>query len=138
MTNKPKNKGTAAETAVLRYVQANGFPDAYRKTLSGNKDGGDIQLNPNTIIEVKNYELPTGFPSEGQVAKWMDELETELRNSGNPVGILVVKRPRRGSPADWFCFHHTELFIVDAWLPPRWSSPIVACSRFGDAIEAIR
>ena len=26
VTNKPKNKGAAAETAVLRYVQANGFP----------------------------------------------------------------------------------------------------------------
>ncbi len=38
MSNPSKAKGTAAETAVVRYARAHGFPHADRLTLSGRYD----------------------------------------------------------------------------------------------------
>ena len=38
MTNRPKAIGTAAETAVVRYLAAHGFPAAERRALHGARD----------------------------------------------------------------------------------------------------
>lgn len=40
MTNRPKAIGTAAETAVVRYLAAHGFPAAERRALHGATDHG--------------------------------------------------------------------------------------------------
>ena len=55
MANPSKNKGTAAETAVVRHAWAQGFTDAERIALSGANDQGDVVLmrEPKIIIEVK-------------------------------------------------------------------------------------
>ena len=62
-----KAKGTAAETAVLRYVRDNGFPWAHRLALTGNADQGDISLLPGNlvIVEVKSHATAaTGQPGD--------------------------------------------------------------------------
>ena len=46
MTNRPKAIGTAAETAVVRYLAAHGFPAAERRALHGATDLGDITGTP--------------------------------------------------------------------------------------------
>ena len=55
MANPNKNKGTAAETAVVKYAWTQGFHEAERIALAGANDQGDVvlQRNPKIIIEVK-------------------------------------------------------------------------------------
>ena len=53
MTNRPKAIGTAAETAVVRYLAAHGFPNAERRALHGATDLGDITGTPSLCWEVK-------------------------------------------------------------------------------------
>ena len=94
MTNKSRIKGTAAETAVVRYLRANGFEDADRPALHGANDIGDIIGIPDTCIEVKNCKTVTIEP-------WLKELRREYENSGAMYGGLWVKRYRHSSPEDW-------------------------------------
>lgn len=91
--SKSKRKGTAFETAVVRYLAANGFPYAERAPLAGNKDRGDITGTPGLVWECKNAR-------EIRLAEWSDETFVEMVNAGAHYGILVVKRPRYGDPAD--------------------------------------
>ena len=44
MTNPPKKKGTAFESAVVAHIQEHGFP-ARRVTLHGSADQGDIHVH---------------------------------------------------------------------------------------------
>ena len=64
--SKQRAKGTAAETAVVNYLKANGFPDADRSPLRGVLDKGDVAGIRNVVIEIKNqrtYAIPAGFAS---------------------------------------------------------------------------
>lgn len=92
MTNRSKAKGTAAETAVVRFARENGFPLADRLTLSGRFDRGDILLCGGVIIEVKAHAT---F-SDGDVILWLGEALREAENAGADYGFLVVKRPGKG------------------------------------------
>lgn len=92
MVNKPKAKGTAAETAVLRYAQHAGFPLAERLTLSGAYDRGDLMLvpGPEVIVEVKAGKQAQ-YASKAQIDAWLEETETERINARATVGLLVTQ-----------------------------------------------
>jgi len=85
--SKAKQKGTAAETAVVRFLQGQGFPLAERRALGGGSSGedlGDITGIPMLCMEVKNhatYKIPA----------WIKETETERKNARADYGILIVK-----------------------------------------------
>ena len=85
--SKAKQKGTAAETAVVRFLQGQGFPLAERRALGGGSSGqdlGDITGIPMLCMEVKNhatYKIPA----------WIKETETERINARADYGILIVK-----------------------------------------------
>jgi len=96
MTNKPKAIGTAAETAVVRYLQANGFPHAERRALRGELDAGDITGCPGICIEVKGGEMARSA-SDNDVADWMAETITEKFNANADVGFLVIQRKGVGA-----------------------------------------
>jgi hypothetical protein len=88
-----KAKGTAAETAVVRFLQANGYPHAERRALAGAQDRGDVAGIPGLVIEVKNEQRM-------DLAGWMNEVARET-----PVGDLgVVWHKRRGHtlPGAWY------------------------------------
>lgn len=107
MANKPKATGTAAETATLRYVQANGYPWAQRLTLNGNHDRGDIALvpGPAAILEIKAHKTAsTGQPGPAMLTQWLQQTETERANSGADIALLVVKRKGTTDPAQWFTY----------------------------------
>ena len=87
--SKSKQKGTAFETAVVRFLQENGFPYAERAPLSGNKDRGDITGTPGLVWECKNHKTL-------ELAKWMQETLVETVNANADAGILVVKRRGQG------------------------------------------
>jgi hypothetical protein len=96
MTARPKDIGTAAETAVVRALRQLGFPHAERRALTGSLDQGDITGTPGIVWEVKGGNAAK-TASDGQVEKWLDETETELDNAGARHGILVLARPGIGA-----------------------------------------
>jgi hypothetical protein len=85
VVNKPRIKGTAAESAVVAYLQANGFPWAERRSLNGALDKGDLTGTPGLCWEVK--VAGSGL----KLGPWLKETEAERINSGATHGILVVK-----------------------------------------------
>ncbi len=58
--SKSKQKGTAAETAVVKYLKANGFPKAERRALQGSLDKGDISGIDDVVLEVKDHKKMRG------------------------------------------------------------------------------
>lgn len=88
-------KGTGAETAVVRYLRANGFPHAERRALGGTQDRGDIAGVISTVIEVKNC-------ARMELAQWVDEAEQEAGNDNAMYGVVWHKRRGQGSPSRWF------------------------------------
>jgi Holliday junction resolvase len=86
MANPSKQKGTKAETAVVRYLEFHGYR-AKRNALHGNADEGDIMADIGGLdvcIEVKNRKRI-------ELAKWMGELSREKENAGADCGVLVIK-----------------------------------------------
>lgn len=93
--SRSKQKGTAAETAVARWLQDNGWPHAERRTLNGVRDRGDITGIIGVCWEIKNQR-------EHKLAQWVKELAEEKTNDGADHGILVVKKVGTTNPADWY------------------------------------
>ncbi|MEU4534322.1 hypothetical protein AB0G15_05565 [Streptosporangium sp. NPDC023825] len=88
---RPKDIGTAAETAVVKALRLNGFPHAERRALAGSYDLGDITGTPGICWEVKGGAAAKDA-SDGQIEKWLAETETERLNSRSDIGVLVVQR----------------------------------------------
>lgn len=126
MSNPSKNKGTAAETLVVRWARNNGYPHADRQPLRGNRDAGDVTLCPGVIVEVKNRRLPTGVPTAGDLTEWMRQTELEREAARADVGVLVVKRNGTTDVGRWFAYVTAltlaELLTLHA-LPP-WSARV--------------
>jgi hypothetical protein len=84
MVNKPKQKGTAGESAVVAYLRTAGFPYAERLALQGGKDRGDITGIPGIVIEVKAVQ-------EYSFNAWLKEARVERDNAGADFGLVVAK-----------------------------------------------
>jgi len=95
MVNKSKNIGTSAETHVVRYLQANGFPNADRRALKGSLDVGDILVCKGLIVEVKAGAAAENA-SDGQLRLWCAETSRERVNAKADTAFLVVKRKGHG------------------------------------------
>ena len=103
MTNRSRQIGTRAETAVVGYLRANGFPHAERRALSGALDRGDIAGVIGCAIEVKAC-------ARQELAAWLDEAAREAANDRALVGAVWHKRRGRSSPAEWFVTMDGETF----------------------------
>ena len=84
--SKAKQKGTAAETALVRFLQGQGFPGAERRALGGGDGGdlGDVTGTPCLTWEVKNvrkYSIPA----------WMKESQDEKVNAKADYCPLIIK-----------------------------------------------
>ena len=97
---RPKDIGTDAERAVVRYLRANGFPRAERRALHGAIDLGDITGTPGLCWEVKGGQRAKAA-GDGQVWDWLRETSVEVVNADAEHGILVVRRDRK-SVGDWW------------------------------------
>lgn len=97
MVNRPKNIGTAAETAIVRAARTRGFPNADRLTLTGALDRGDIGLCPGVIIEAKGGEQAKNASDE-LIEKWLNETNREALNAHADVAFLVTQRRSVGTP----------------------------------------
>lgn len=97
MTNRPRNIGTSAETAVVRTLRANGFPGADRSPLRGNHDQGDITGCPGIAWEVKGGEKARQAEA-ANVTLWLKQAEIERGHARADLGILVIARRGYGAP----------------------------------------
>jgi hypothetical protein len=141
---RPRDIGTEAETAVVRYLVKNGFPHAERRSLKGSFDQGDITGTPGICWEVKGGEKAKRA-SDGQILLWLDETETERVNSRENVGVLVVQRAGIGLPnaGRWWAILPLE-DVVDLSLPSRPLGMAVPLDgapvrmHLSDAVELLR
>ena len=106
-----KDKGTRAETAVVRYCRGF-FPAAERRALHGQQDVGDILLAPGIIIEVKAGKAAQ-TASLRKIRDWIAETQREVANAGADIGLLVTQRQGLGlgRVEDWECWsvEHTHV-----------------------------
>lgn len=84
MVNKPKAKGTSAESAVVSFLRTKGFPYAERLALQGGKDRGDITGIPGICIEVKATAVYT-------FSSWLREAMAEKENSRADFAFVAAK-----------------------------------------------
>lgn len=95
-----RRKGTAAETAVARYL-AEAFHDdrIERRARTGSNDRGDIagvRFNGERIvIEVKNCKRI-------ELAQWVKEAQVEAGNDDALLGLVVHKKKGTTNPGEWY------------------------------------
>lgn len=102
--SKSKQKGTAAETAVVKYLRENGFPYAERRALTGNYDKGDITGCGPIVFEVKNHKAM-------DLAGWIAELRAEIANAEAMTGTVVAKKRGTTFPGDWYAIMPFGLLV---------------------------
>lgn len=119
---RPKDIGTACETAVVNYLRGAGFPGAERRALAGAYDLGDIVGTPGVVWEVKGGKAAEAA-GDGQVLAWLEETDQERVNARADVGVLVMKRRGAGveSVGRWWAVVHfvtvaPELALLDRQL----------------------
>lgn len=98
-----KAKGTAWESAIVRYLREQGFMYAERRTLSGTADKGDIAGIPSIVIEAKSCQRQ-------ELAKWLDEATVEAENARVPFGVVWAKRKGTTSPGQGYVIMDGETF----------------------------
>lgn len=114
-------KGTRAETAVVDYLRANGFPYAERRALGGSHDKGDIAGVPGWVIEVKDCKAKSP-------GAWLEEARQEAINARVDLYCTWVKKAGKASPGEWTVTMTVGVFlsaIDDGPVLPEWSNPVV-------------
>ncbi len=102
MAHPNKRKGSAAELAVAKWLNANGFPLARRAAAGWTQDRGDIDGVPDLTVEVKN-EKRIDLPG------YIRELEAEMMHRDTQLGVVMVKRRGSADPDDWYA-------VLPGWL----------------------
>ncbi len=118
MSNPSKQKGTAAETAVVNAALDAGIV-AHRVALAGIHDKGDVWLaNGRAVIECKAGNMAHNA-SRNQIDAWWQEAEAEAaRVAQANVTILVVKARGKGQARDWRAFTSVSDYAWAAGLDP--------------------
>ena len=102
--SKAKQKGTAAETAVVKYMKEQGWIHAERRALHGNLDKGDINLGSPVVLEVKDHKAIT-------LSEWLKELKVEMGNAEVEVGAVIAKKRGTMQVADWYAVMPVEVLV---------------------------
>jgi hypothetical protein len=119
VVTRPKDKGTAAETLVARYLRKTYWPHAERRALSGGQDKGDITGTPGLVWEVKAAKTLC-------VPAWLRETEAERQNADADYATLVIKPVGVGATrvGEWYALMDRDRFreiLVDLpfsdWAP---------------------
>jgi len=108
--SRNKQKGTAFETLIVRYLAEHGFPHAERRALAGVNDLGDITGTPGIVWECKNHKTMS-------FSEWLQEAETERVNANADYGIVVAKRRGRGDAAEQYAvlrLDHLVRLLIEA------------------------
>ena len=104
--NRPRDIGTAVESAVTRAFEAAGIP-ARRVALAGAQDVGDVHAGEplgRVVVECKGGQA-AHTASLNLLAAWWEETEAEAARVGVcDLAVLVVKRKGCGRAGDWRAF----------------------------------
>ncbi|MGV2383642.1 MAG UNVERIFIED_CONTAM: hypothetical protein LOD86_00020 [Thermobifida fusca] len=134
---KPRDIGTRAETAVVRYLRDHGWPHAERRALRGNHDAGDITGTPGVCWSVKAGQYARD-PSDLLIRQWTDELLKQRQNAGADHAVLITRRWRVADPQRWWAWIDTRL-IVEASGGARWDGdPMWLRGHLWQAVEILR
>lgn len=143
MTNKPKAKGTAYETALVKYLRTRLLDDRIeRRALHGNQDLGDI-----FGIRAHGYEGIAEAKAHAKVTpaliwEWRGQTLSERDNADADFGLLVIKNPNK--PIAQSTVHVTirdlsricpliQLGMRDDWCDDEWVQMTLdeACRHIG-------
>lgn len=102
MVNKPKKKGTEAETRVVNFLLAAGC-QAQRVVLHGDSDHGDIHVTSphgavQVCLEVKGGQQTTNVNRKLK-EDWLEETRREGENAGMESYLVIAKH--RASVCDY-------------------------------------
>lgn len=126
MSNPSKQKGTAGETKVVKFLNARGV-FAERKALAGDKDKGDLRAvfadGTEVTIEVKSG-MQTASPSRSTMDSWLCQAIREGQNSGTPACALVVVRYRH------------KLCDAEVWIPTEYGRTMMYLDEFARTTNA--
>jgi hypothetical protein len=121
MSRRPKDIGTAGESAARRFLVDDGWPDCERRALAGNRDTGDLTVcrTPLIIAEVKaGHAADKASPKV--VDAWLEQTDTEAVHAGADLAVLIVARKYR-HPRDWdayMCAADWALLLTGYWMLP--------------------
>lgn len=101
MVNKPKKKGTEAESTVVSWAKKHEFYGAERLALRGMLDVGDVRMATGVMIQVKDGYTDRREPSDFVIDGWLKETEKQRINGSWDVALLVHKRYMKGDPDEW-------------------------------------
>lgn len=85
VANPARDKGTMAETGLVKYLNSTYWPNAERRRLSGTLDKGDVSGTPGLCWECKYAGGAVSWWS------WMAEARVERINANADLEVLVVK-----------------------------------------------
>lgn len=101
MANRSKQKGTRAETKVVKALLEAGLR-AERRPLKGSKDEGDVIVEDEFILEVKAGKQTANY-NRTQKEEWLRQTREEKKNSGKHAYLVIVRYNRRLQDAEvWF------------------------------------
>lgn len=125
MVNRSRNIGTTAETAVVRYLQQNGFPFAERRSLRGAKDAGDISGTIGVCWEIKGGSTAK-YAGDALVEEWLVQTETERGNADADFGVLVMQRAGYGPErcGNWWAITRFGSIVPSTRKGPLADAPV--------------
>ena len=103
MTSASKAKGSKAELDVVKWLKQ-WFPYADRRLAGATLDKGDISGIPGVTIEIKNH-------AKMDLAGWVAELETEMKNDSAWTGTVLHKRKGTTDVGRWYSTQPASVWI---------------------------
>lgn len=146
---RPRTIGTAAETAVVRFLRGHGHPHAERRALHGAQDRGDVTGTPGIAWEVKGGAAADRC-QPAKLRAWLHETATERDNAGADIGVLVTRvagvgAARCGLWSAWLTvrdlrwLHGQRTPVATDLIPVRLllvdACRLLAAAGYGDPVE---
>ena len=127
MKTKPRDIGTAAETATVKILRPY-WPTADRSPLRGNRDQGDIRGTGDFIWEIKAGKAAREVHRE-MLKTWLTQTRVEQENADAGYGILVTTRLGYGPDrADkWWAWVPVDQFaqlLGQEYIPLEFAWPV--------------
>lgn len=101
-----KAKGRETENSFVQWMWDRWNRVVERRRLTGAQDKGDISGWPDVCVEVKSG-------AKVSIAKWLSELEDEMKNSESRYGFVAVRPPGNPHPDGWYAVMPLDLAVAN-------------------------